>query len=43
MYMYGFAAKEDYRRAVPQIRSGEYEGLSEKVNCDISMLDVTET
>ena len=31
VYLYGFAAKQDYRRSVPQIRSGEYEGLSEKV------------
>ncbi|KAK2164306.1 hypothetical protein LSH36_66g07035 [Paralvinella palmiformis] len=31
VYLYGEAAAEDYRRTVPQIRSGEYEGLSEKL------------
>jgi len=34
VYLYGFAAKQDYRRSVPQIRSGEYEGLSEKIKKD---------
>ncbi|XP_077555525.1 formimidoyltransferase-cyclodeaminase-like isoform X2 [Haemaphysalis longicornis] len=31
VYLYGFAAHHDYRRIAPQIRSGEYEGLSEKI------------
>ncbi|KAH9414408.1 hypothetical protein DERP_014429 [Dermatophagoides pteronyssinus] len=31
VYLYGFASKQDYRREVPQIRSGEYEGLAEKL------------
>lgn len=31
VYLYGFAAQQDYRRSVPQIRSGEYEGLCEKI------------
>ncbi|KAH9384678.1 hypothetical protein HPB48_026689 [Haemaphysalis longicornis] len=31
VYLYGFAAQHDYRRSVPQIRSGEYEGLCEKI------------
>ena len=35
VYLYGEAAVEDYRKTVPQIRSGEYEGLDEKVICFI--------
>ncbi|KAH9370357.1 hypothetical protein HPB48_006725 [Haemaphysalis longicornis] len=31
VYLYGVAAHHDYRRIAPQIRSGEYEGLSEKI------------
>ena len=31
MYLYGNAAREEYRSTVPQIRSGQYENLSEKV------------
>jgi glutamate formiminotransferase/formiminotetrahydrofolate cyclodeaminase len=31
VYLYGAAAKADYRRKVPQIRAGEYEGLENKV------------
>uniref|UniRef100_A0A2R5LEJ1 Formimidoyltransferase-cyclodeaminase n=1 Tax=Ornithodoros turicata TaxID=34597 RepID=A0A2R5LEJ1_9ACAR len=31
VYVYGFAAQQDNRRTVPQIRAGEYEGLSEKI------------
>jgi glutamate formiminotransferase/formiminotetrahydrofolate cyclodeaminase len=31
VYLYGFASNADYRRTVPQIRSGEYEGLKEKL------------
>ncbi len=31
VYLYGEAAGEDFRRSVPQIRAGEYEGLPEKV------------
>jgi len=31
VYLYGFASKEAHRKTVPQIRSGEYEGLPEKV------------
>ena len=31
VYLYGFASNHDYRRTVPQIRSGEYEGLSQKL------------
>ncbi|XP_013789948.1 formimidoyltransferase-cyclodeaminase-like, partial [Limulus polyphemus] len=31
VYLYGFAAQKDYRKTVPQIRAGEYEGLTEKV------------
>ncbi|KAH8039156.1 hypothetical protein HPB51_005332 [Rhipicephalus microplus] len=31
VYLYGFAAQQDYRRSVPQIRSGEYEGLCDKI------------
>lgn len=31
VYLYGFAAKQSYRRTVPQIRSGEYEGLQDKL------------
>ncbi|UXI23180.1 transcription factor MafG [Sarcoptes scabiei] len=31
VYLYGYAALDDYRREVPQIRSGEYEGLPEKL------------
>ena len=32
VYLYGLAAeKGDYRRTMPQIRAGEYEGLADKV------------
>jgi glutamate formiminotransferase len=31
VYLYGEAAVLDYRKTVPQIRAGEYEGLTEKV------------
>uniref|UniRef100_A0A131XP82 Formimidoyltransferase-cyclodeaminase n=2 Tax=Ixodes ricinus TaxID=34613 RepID=A0A131XP82_IXORI len=31
VYLYGFAAQQDHRRSVPQIRSGEYEGLADKI------------
>ena len=31
VFLYGFASSTDYRKSVPQIRSGEYEGLKEKV------------
>lgn len=31
VYLYGYASDKDYRKSVPQIRSGEYEGLSEKI------------
>ncbi|XP_055337225.1 formimidoyltransferase-cyclodeaminase-like [Paramacrobiotus metropolitanus] len=31
VYMYGFASDRDYRKQVPQIRAGEYEGLAEKL------------
>jgi len=31
VYLYGYAATEDYRRYVPDIRQGEYEGLKEKI------------
>ena len=31
IYLYEAAAKEDYRRKMPDIRKGEYEGLSERI------------
>jgi glutamate formiminotransferase len=31
VYLYGYAAREDYRRTVPEIRGGQYENLPEKV------------
>ncbi|CAG2170692.1 unnamed protein product [Oppiella nova] len=31
VFLYGFAAKQEYRQTVPQIRAGEYEGLSQKL------------
>lgn len=31
VYLYGYAAKADYRRLVPDIRQGEYEGLKDKI------------
>ncbi|RZF38061.1 hypothetical protein LSTR_LSTR006460 [Laodelphax striatellus] len=31
IYLYGSAASLDYRRTVPQIRAGEYEGLKDKI------------
>jgi len=33
VYLYGEASATDYRKTVPQIRAGEYEGLQEKVRC----------
>lgn len=32
VYLYGYASHLDYRRSVPQIRSGEYEGLRDKLS-----------
>ncbi|XP_049786882.1 formimidoyltransferase-cyclodeaminase-like [Schistocerca cancellata] len=31
VYLYGAASSQDYRKTVPQIRAGEYEGLEEKL------------
>lgn len=31
VYLYGAASTSDYRKTVPQIRAGEYEGLQEKL------------
>ncbi|XP_054168271.1 formimidoyltransferase-cyclodeaminase-like [Oppia nitens] len=31
VYLYGYASNLDYRKTVPQIRSGEYEGLPQKL------------
>ncbi|CAG0900755.1 unnamed protein product [Darwinula stevensoni] len=31
VFLYGFASDRDYRKTMPQIRAGEYEGLGEKL------------
>ena len=31
VYLYGSSSTRDYRKTMPQIRAGEYEGLQEKV------------
>lgn len=31
VYLYGYASVQDHRQTVPQIRSGEYEGLKDKL------------
>ncbi|KAL5007894.1 hypothetical protein ScPMuIL_016700, partial [Solemya velum] len=31
VYLYGEASEKQYRKSVPQIRAGEYEGLAEKI------------
>ncbi|KAK3702871.1 hypothetical protein QZH41_014145, partial [Actinostola sp. cb2023] len=31
VYLYGYASQQDYRKSVPQIRSGEYEGLAKRI------------
>ncbi|XP_031551807.1 formimidoyltransferase-cyclodeaminase-like isoform X2 [Actinia tenebrosa] len=31
VYLYGYASEQDYRKSVPQIRVGEYEGLSKRI------------
>lgn len=31
VFLYGYASEKDYRKTMPQIRSGEYEGLAEKL------------
>ena len=31
VFLYGEASQRDYRKTMPQIRAGEYEGLQEKV------------
>ena len=36
VFLYGAASTQDYRKTMPQIRAGEYEGLKEKVLIDIS-------
>ena len=38
IYLYGAAAVNDYRRTVPQIRQGEYEGLKDKVDSNSNSL-----
>ncbi|XP_014672293.1 PREDICTED: formimidoyltransferase-cyclodeaminase-like [Priapulus caudatus] len=30
VFLYGYSSKQDYRKTMPQIRSGEYEGLKDK-------------
>lgn len=35
VYLYGHASDQDHRKTVPQIRSGQYENLSEKVNINL--------
>lgn len=32
IYLYGYASTQGYRKTVPQIRAGEYEGLKDKVS-----------
>jgi glutamate formiminotransferase len=32
VYLYGYAATQEHRKTLPQIRAGEYEGLPEKVS-----------
>ena len=32
VFLYGAASNRDYRKTMPQIRAGEYEGLEEKVS-----------
>lgn len=34
VYLYGEASTKDYRKTVPQIRAGEYEGLAERVSIE---------
>lgn len=36
VYLYGEAATDERRKTVPQIRSGEYEGLADKVKVIIA-------
>ena len=31
VYLYGEASNRDYRKTMPQIRAGEYEGIKDKV------------
>ena len=31
VFLYEYSAKQEYRKTLPQIRSGEYEGLKDKV------------
>ena len=40
VYLYGYASDKDYRKSVPQIRSGEYEGLFEKVGYHLHVFQV---
>ncbi|XP_042904602.1 formimidoyltransferase-cyclodeaminase [Parasteatoda tepidariorum] len=32
VYLYGFASDQEHRKTVPQIRTGEYEGILEKIS-----------
>ncbi|ODM95856.1 Formimidoyltransferase-cyclodeaminase [Orchesella cincta] len=34
IYLYGYASTLEYRKTVPQIRAGEYEGLKDKITLD---------
>ena len=36
VFLYGEASHQDYRKTMPQIRAGEYEGLETKVSCQPS-------
>ena len=36
VFLYGAASDREYRKTMPQIRAGEYEGLEEKVSFQLT-------
>ena len=40
VFLYGEASQRDYRKTMPQIRAGEYEGLEAKVSCSDSQISI---
>ena len=38
VFLYGAASEREYRKTMPQIRAGEYEGLEDKVRIIIQLI-----
>ena len=40
VFLYGEASQQEYRKTMPQIRAGEYEGLETKVSWNLSEISI---